>query len=93
MAYRYSKVTQILTRYCIFIKGFKSMNIILRSSINLRITMLTKSKHIMTSCQLLSNQPNWPNPAFLAHELKSCPYEINQMVEMANGTMVYSQLS
>lgn len=34
----------------------------------------------MTSCQLLSNQPNWPNPAFSASTLKSYPYEINQMV-------------
>lgn len=41
--------------------------------------MLTKNKHIMTSCQLLSNWPNWPNPAFSAHKLKSCPYEVNQM--------------
>lgn len=52
--------------------------------------MLTKSEHIMTSCQLLSNQPNWPNPAFLINRLKSYPYEINQMVgddKSSNGLL------
>lgn len=42
--------------------------------------MLTKSEHIMTSCQLLSNQLNWPNPALSISRLKSYPYAINQMV-------------
>lgn len=42
--------------------------------------MLTKSERIVTSCQLLSNQPNRPNPAFLINRPKSYPYEINQMV-------------
>lgn len=52
--------------------------------------MLTKSGHIMTSCQLLSNQPNWPNPAFLINRLKSYSYEINQMVgddKSSNGLL------
>lgn len=50
--------------------------------------MLSKSEHIMTSCQLLSNHPNWPNLAFSANRLKSYPYVINQMVggdQSSNG--------
>lgn len=50
--------------------------------------MLTKSEHIVTSCQLPSNHPNWPNPAFSANRLKSYPYVINQIVgegQSSNG--------
>lgn len=42
--------------------------------------MLTKSEHVMTSCQLLVNQSNWPVPAFSTNRLKPYSSEINQNI-------------
>lgn len=52
--------------------------------------MLTRGEHIMTSCRWLSNQLDWPNPAFPGTRHKTHLYEASQMAGESKSSMFLS---